>query len=335
MRLILIGYMFAIACTGCTLKPAVSEADLRSAYATGPGPHPVTTVHRTELDFPAAGKRLQMRLAFPADAGSYPVIVFSHGNGCSQDYYAGFADHWASWGYVVIQPVHVDSLDLGFTMKGKSFEDMNEIVSGRRADVRFILDSLPQLEQKVDGLDGKIDPDRLIAAGHSMGAGTAMVLAGVEMVSPLDQKRMASDENRFSALILISEPSNNRMMPEEPWRLAKVPTFIATGTNDFSTVGASDGQKSASAWQLPENADFPDQPHWYLYMQDADHYFGGVICKSSAPGPADPDALKIANGASTAFLEAYIRDDRAARAFLASGEIGVLTSGRATLENRQ
>jgi len=335
MRLIVIGILLAIACTGCTGQQAVSEADVRSAYATGSGPHPVSTVNRTELKFPAAGKNLQMRLAFPADTGSYPVIVFSHGNGCSQDYYAGFADHWASWGYVVIQPVHEDSLDLGFTMKGKSFEQMNEIVSGRRADVRFILDSLPQLEQQVDGLEGKMDSKKLIAAGHSMGAGTAMVLAGVEMVSPLDQSRMASDENRFSALILISEPSNNRIMPSEPWRLAEVPTFIATGTNDFSTTGAIDGKKSANAWQLPADAELPAQPHWYLFMQDSDHYFGGVICKSSAPGPADPDALKIANGTSTAFLEAYIRDDRAAQAFLASGEIGALTSGRATLENRQ
>jgi hypothetical protein len=146
---------------------------------------------------------------------------------------------------------------------------------------------------------------------------------------------MTSTENRFSALILISEPANNRMMPDAPWRLAELPTFIATGSNDFSTVGASDGQKSASAWQIPKDAQFPDQPRWYLFMQDSDHYFGGVICKESAPGPADPEALEITNGASTAFLEAYVRGDAAAQAFLGSGQITALTNGRATLDNRR
>ncbi len=60
-----------------------------------------------------------------------------------------------------------------------------------------------------------------------------------------------------------------------------------------------------------------------------------MICKSTAPGPADYDGLKIYNGASTAFLDAYMGDDPAAQAFLGSGELQSLTDGRATLENLQ
>jgi len=320
---------------GCSGSSSLAQQDVRAAYREETGPLDIITVKRTEMTFPALDKSLQMRLAFPAVDGPYPVIVLSHGNGCSQDLYAGIADHWASWGYVVIQPVHMDSRDLGFTMKGKTLEDMNLMVSSRRADVRFILDSFAELEQQVPGLTGKIDSERLIAAGHSMGGGTAMVLTGVQMLDPRDQSLMTSDENRFDALILISEPSNNRMMPEEPWRLANVPTFVATGSKDFSMVGARDGKKSKSAWQLPAAAERPDEPRWYLDVNEADHYLGGVICKSTAPGPADYDALKIYNGASTAFLDAYIRDDPAAQAFLGSGELQSLTDGRATLENRQ
>jgi len=318
----------------CTRVSAVSDDDMRAAYRPDPGPLQVETVRRVSLAFPELDKDLQMRLAFPVTGTDYPVIVLSHGNGCSQDLYAGFADHWASWGYVVIQPVHMDSRDLGFSMKGKTLAQMNEVISSRQADVSFVLDSLGQLEQLVPELQGKMDADRLIAAGHSMGAGTVMLLNGVEMINPRDQSRMASTEDRFDVLIVISEPSNNRMMPEEPWRLSRVPTFIATGSDDFSMVGARDGKKSTSAWQLPPDATRPDQPHWYLYMEDSDHYLGGVICKTSAPGPKDYDGLNIINGASTAFLEAYIGNDSAAQAFLASGAITALTDGRATLENR-
>jgi len=318
----------------CTRVSAISDEDMRAAYRPDPGPLQVETVRRVSLAFPELEKDLQMRLAFPASGTNYPLIVLSHGNGCSQDLYAGFADHWASWGYVVIQPVHMDSRDLGFSMKGKTLEQMNEVVSSRQADVSFVLDSLGQLERLVPQLQGKIDADRLIAAGHSMGAGTVMLLNGVAMINPRDQSRMASNEDRFDALIVISEPSNNRLMPDEPWRLSRVPTFIATGSDDFSMVGARDGKKSNSAWQLPPDAPRPDQPHWYLYMEGSDHYLGGVICKANAPGPKDYDGLNIINGASTAFLEAYIGNDSAALGFLASGAITGLTDGRATLENR-
>jgi predicted dienelactone hydrolase len=318
----------------CSRAPVISDQEMRAAYRAAAGPLQIATINRTSLEFPTLQKELQMRLAFPVGGGSYPVIVLSHGNGCSQDLYAGFADHWASWGYVVIQPVHMDSRDLGFSMKGKTLEEMNKVVTSRQADVSFVLDSLALLEERIPGLQGKIDQDRLVAAGHSMGAGTVMLLNGVEMINPRDQSLMTSTEDRFDALIVISEPGNNRMMPEEPWRLARVPTFIATGSEDFSLVGARDGKKSSSAWQLPPDAEEPDQPHWYLYMEGSDHYLGGVICKQSAPGPKDYDGLEIINGASTAFLEAYIRNDPASQAFLASGDITALTNNRATLDNR-
>jgi predicted dienelactone hydrolase len=273
-----------------------------------------------------------MRIAWPAAEGTYPVIVLSHGNGCRQDLYAGFADHWASWGYVVIQPVHMDSRDLGFSMKGATAALMEQVVSSRRDDISFVLDSLGEIQRVVPELQGHIDDSRLIAAGHSMGAGTVMSLTGVELVDPRDQSLLKSDEDRFDAVIVISEPGNNRLMPDAPWRMTKVPTIVATGTNDFSTVGARDGRKSKSAWQLPADAVFPDEPRYYLFLDGSDHYLGGVICRDDAPGPRDEDGLRIMNGATTAFMDAHIKGDKSAQRFLDSGLISGLSSGRATLE---
>lgn len=326
--------IFVSLLAGCSESAPLSAADIKAAYKPEAGPLEIVTVDRASLDFPALDKELQMRLAFPASGGPYPLIMFSHGNNCSQDLYAGFADHWASYGYVVIQPIHMDSLDLGFTMKGVTTEIMTQVVTNRPKDVQFIIDSLGDLEQKLPELAGKVDSTRLIAAGHSMGAGTAMVLNGVSMTNPVDQFTLASDEDRFELLILISEPGNNRIMPDEPWRLAKVPTIIVTGSEDFSTTGAPDGKKSKNAWVLPENAARPDQPHYYLDMQGSDHYYGGVICRADRPGPKDYDALTIANGVTTAFLDAYIKDDAAAMAFLTSGDVTELTDNRATMDLR-
>jgi hypothetical protein len=65
-----------------------------------------------------------------------------------------------------------------------------------------------------------------------------------------------------------------------------------------------------------------------------DHYLGGLICKQDVPGPKDYDALQIIDGVSTAFLDAYMKEDESAMKFLRDGQVSELTGGRATLELR-
>lgn len=336
MRLLvrIVGPLLAAALLAGCSSLWVTEADVQAAYKPEAGTYTVTSVRRIALDNTELGRPLTMRVSYPLEPGDYPLIVLSHGNGCLQDLYVGFADHWASWGYVVVQPVHMDSRETGFTMKGVNMQIMNEVISTRRQEVRFILDSIDDIEALAPGLEGQIDRDRLVVAGHSMGGGTAMALTGVRMDDPRGGPAILSDEQRFDALLLITDPSNNRLMPNQPWMMSKVPTFVATGTEDFSTAGARDGRKSKGAYQLVTEPPAPDVPRWYLNTRDMDHFLGGVICRSNAPGPRDYEALNIINGASTAFLDAYVKRDRAAREFLASGDVTALTDGRSTLEAR-
>jgi predicted dienelactone hydrolase len=73
------------------------------------------------------------------------VIVFSHGNGSKGDMYKGFTDYWASHGYVVIQPTHMDSTSLGFETKTnlrEFYTQMLIVTDTRRQDMSFVLDSL-------------------------------------------------------------------------------------------------------------------------------------------------------------------------------------------------
>ena len=69
------------------------------------------------LDFEKLEKQLPVRISYPVGEGQFPIIVFSHGNGSEGSMYKGFTDKWASHGYVVIQPTHMDSSSLGFQMK--------------------------------------------------------------------------------------------------------------------------------------------------------------------------------------------------------------------------
>ena len=72
----------------------------------------VKIIDDLSLDFEDLNKQLPIRISYPDTAGRLPVIIFSHGNGSKGDMYQGFTDYWASHGYLVIQPTHIDSISL-------------------------------------------------------------------------------------------------------------------------------------------------------------------------------------------------------------------------------
>jgi len=314
-----------------TAGQALASAEL--AYKSATGPHEVL-IRSLELPFPELDKDLPLRVAFPEDGGPYPVIVFSHGNGSSKDQYSAYADHWASHGYVVIQPTHMDSTSLGGSMRNMNYAKMMAISDSRRRDMRFIVDSLAQLEHQVSGLMGKTDSERLVAAGHSMGGATALRLTGLVFVDPQDGSETDYRDERFTSLLLVSDPGNNRLMPDAPWKAVAVPTFIATGTNDYGGMPKKPGQGGKKDVTLPKDRVVSNSPNHYLFIDGMDHYLGGLICKQNVPGPKDYGALQVIDGVSTAFLDAYMKDDEAALDFLSSKQVSELSNGRATLEMR-
>ena len=111
---------------------------------------------RNLLDFEKLEKQLPVRVSYPVGEGQFPIIVFSHGNGSEGSMYKGFTDKWASHGYVVIQPTHMDSSSLGFQMNRNSMREMYQqmlfVTDFRRQDMSFILDSLIEIEQLIPGL---------------------------------------------------------------------------------------------------------------------------------------------------------------------------------------
>ena len=135
---------------------------------------------------------------------------------------------------------------------------MLTVTDTRRQDMSFVLDSLSLIEEMVPELKGKMDTTKLIAAGHSMGAATAMLVSGMKLVNPMDGSEESSEEDRFKTLLMISDPGTMALMPKDPWKGVKIPTFISTGTNDFSAVG-SGRVKSPFKYKIPENRRPPHQ----------------------------------------------------------------------------
>lgn len=289
---------------------AASAAD---PYKPDAGPHDITVSEQIIVD--AGDRSLSMQIVFPSTSGPYPVVVLSHGGGCEGGSYAIMADHWASHGYVVVQPTHPDSRSTGFDMATVEPRQMEGIIRQRLHDMSVVLDNLSNLETVLPALAGKMDSKSLIAAGHSMGAATALSVNGMVLQNPFSRQKLESSESRYKALLLLSEPGGNPTLPDEPWRAADVPTFIYTGTNDY---GSESGENSNIPFEyaIVNTPPDPAPPKHHLWINDINHYLSGAWCRDPIAADHDKEAVAILRGVSTAFLDAYAKSDQSALDFL-------------------
>ncbi|MEM7603603.1 MAG: hypothetical protein AAF357_19595 [Verrucomicrobiota bacterium] len=92
--------------TGAEQTAAEPKEGLSQLYKPTEGPHEIEVVELYELPDQERGKTLQLRVSFPAEAGKYPLIVWSHGASGTKDNYQPLVRRWVSHGYVVVQANH-------------------------------------------------------------------------------------------------------------------------------------------------------------------------------------------------------------------------------------
>jgi predicted dienelactone hydrolase len=108
--------------------------------------------------------------------GKYPVVVFSHGFAGFPEQSVSLTTHLASWGFVVVAPEHVEHSLGGL---------LGTAASGvpKALDPAILAASLDLLITASNGpgvLHGLVDPDRVVAAGHSAGANAAYRFASAD-----------------------------------------------------------------------------------------------------------------------------------------------------------
>ncbi len=182
--------------------------------------------------------RLYWPAARPPDA-DVPLIVFSHGIGGSRRGYSYLGKHWSSRG---VASLHVQHAGSDATLwRGNPFQVVRRLQAAaqegealaRAADVRFALDRM--LSDETGALGAAVDRRRLVAAGHSYGANTTLLVAGAQVIR---QGRLVScRDDRFSAAIVLSAPP----FYGEPDLAAvlgpvSVPTVHVTATEDLIEI---------------------------------------------------------------------------------------------------
>jgi hypothetical protein len=155
-----------------------------------------------------------------------------------------------------------------------------------------------------------------------------MLVTGLQFKTSYNGELIANTENRYKALVLISDPGKMRLMPEDIWLSSNVPTFMATGTEDYGLMGQRGKATEAQTEVLPSQAKVD---RYRLQLEGSDHYFGGLIQKD-VDAELDYEGLAIFNSTSTAFLDAYTQDREAARNYLRDVNMEQATGQRASLE---
>jgi predicted dienelactone hydrolase len=310
---------------------AEESASALSTYAADPGPFPVATVRYTWTDtsrnrdvpvkiyYPLSSLRALEGEAGRETAGLSPVIIFSHGLGGTREGYEYLGRHWASYGYVSVHVQHLGSDDSVWRGKPDPLQAMKDSLKAPRntlnrpRDIHFVLDQVALLNQKDPALAGRLDLSREGMAGHSFGGWTTMAVAGQVAVLPGGREVSFADP-RFKAAIAMSAPSAfNRQTLDRAYAAITISVLHMTGTNDYSLVTDATPADKRIAFDHTTNA-----TSFMLTFNGADHltFSGhGQLPGGQLDAEFQPYILQV----TTAFWDAYLKDDAVARVYLTQG----------------
>ncbi|MFJ9036988.1 alpha/beta hydrolase family protein [Streptomyces sp. NPDC102406] len=280
-------------------------------------PAPVLSYTPVVLPVPGRPVDLRIRVSAPATGTDLPVVLLSHGHGPSHHLsslhgYAPLAHHWASRGFVVVQPTHLSSrtlTDLVADAPGGPF-----FLTSRAQDMTHILDRFDAVESAVPQLAGRVDRTRVAVAGHSLGGFTASLLLGAEFTDPDTGEVAHLAEPRIAAGVLLAAPGrgdvlNGPMADQLPafrsidFSSMTTPALVVAGDKDDSRHFTDMGPQ----WHADPYTLAP-APKTLLTLFDAEHGLGGIAGHDAAE-TTDENPARVAALAqlSAAYLRTRLR----------------------------
>lgn len=233
------------------------------------------------------------------------IVVFSHGTANGRDGYSWLGSHWASHGFLSVHPEHVGA--------GRDLERKGKLANMVADDDPAMRDFYPEdLRFVITRLKAR----RVAVAGHSMGAYAVLALAGLKM----------DDVSYADARVVAGIPmSMSESFPAGAYSTISIPLLHITGTNDMSLVYGT----------LPRHRRVPFES----IRAAGDQYLvtinGGThSTPSSDESPDTRRAHDLIRASTTAFLDAYLRHDAKAAAWLNGGGLRKFADDDATLERK-
>jgi dienelactone hydrolase len=207
-------------------------------------------------------------------------IHFSHGNFSSPAKYDALLSFWASKGWDVLAPLHVDSTD-----------HPDQAQYGP-------MDSWAARLEDLSLLANDLGDKPYIATGHSYGALMALVMGGVQPMLP-----GAVRDKRVKAVVALSPPGPMPgFIDATGYAKLGVPALIQTGDKDIFPGWPPEAWRDHLA---AFEAAAPGGNRHAVALNGVDHYFGGVIGRPELPGPRAQEQFDYFKSASIAFLRFF------------------------------
>lgn len=269
------------------------------------------------------GRDIPIRVYLPAGTAPAPVLIFSHGLGGSRLNNAYLGNHWSARGYIVVAMQHAGSDEAVW----KNARPLQRMAAMRQAasaenlvlrldDVHTVLNQLTAWQgMRGHPLAGRLDLAHIGMSGHSFGAATTQGVSGQSF--PLIGT--SRTDPRIMAALILSPSAPHGGDATKAFAGVTRPWLLMTGTRDVAAVG--------NATLDDRLAVFPALPpggKYQLVLDGAEHLaFGDSPPRGGIT--RNPNHHRAIIALSTAFWDAYLRGDIAARAWLdGEGPRGVL-----------
>lgn len=260
---------------------------------------------RTVLNDPRRKRDIPVLLFYPISEKMFPIVVFSPAAAAEPSDYAYLMHYWAEHGYVVIGVTHKDVQqreaaerlgDDEFGYQAKLHQELHDpaMWRSRREDAEYVLDSAASLKYVLHDPHPQLVGAPLAVAGHSFGAQTATLTA--------------SDFPRVQAVLLLSPDGPGTIgLTQTSWSRITAPIMAMAGSNDMGP------DNEAPSWRLYSSRHAASPERYGVLVDRAVHEtFSGQFDGFPSPNPEE-----IIRTLSLAFLDATLKHDAAAQAYLA------------------
>ncbi|MEJ2108690.1 MAG: dienelactone hydrolase [Acidobacteriota bacterium] len=276
---------------------------------------------------PDRKRDIPIRIYNPKAESPAPVVLFSHGLGGSREGSAFLGRHWAARGYcaVFLQHPGSDTSVWEDVPQRQRLQAMNKAADSKNfllrvKDVSVVLDQLERWN-KMDRhlLEGKLDLEHIGMSGHSFGAVTTQAVSGQKF----GRGRIVSADSRIDAAVIMSPSSPSLGSSENAFGDVSIPWMLMTGTKDIAIIGNTNMESRLAVFPA-----LPSGRKYELVLNNAEH---SAFTERPLPGDTEarnPNHHRVILALSTAFWDAYLKDDVSAGKWLdGDGPESVLGAG--------
>ncbi len=261
-------------------------------------------------------RTIPIRVYLPAAKEAAPVVLFSHGLGGSREGNPYLGKHWSARGYVVVFLQHPGSdesvwkeIPIGQRLASMKQAANLQNTLLRFKDVSAVIDQLEQWNQSNDSsLKGRLNLKHLGMSGHSFGAVTTQGVSGQR--TPRGDA-LFTDKRIQAALAMSPNSPRNGGDPSQLFGGVTIPWLLMTGTNDTAIIGDADVASRLAVFPA-----LPAGGKYELVLEGAEHEAFGDRDLPGTKSKRNPNHHRVILAISTAFWDAYLREDPAARKWL-------------------